>query len=137
LTDKQRFFALGVNDRRRIGYLVAGMAVVHIAQFWVTPADAVISRWGGIAVNVLALVWSLRPDRAPSFWFALLPYAWFIAAMFEGWEVVRGLQESRLSISEALSAVNLLMLPFLAGPLWRFYKLSDGVKATPDLPRSM
>ena len=130
MTDKEKFFALGVNDRRRIGYLAACVAIVHIVQFWIVPADAVISRWGGVAGNAVALVWSLRPGLAPNFWFASLPYAWWIAAIFDGREVVRVLQGSRLSTSEALSALSVVILPFLAAPLLRFYRLSKGVKAT-------
>ena len=138
MTDKQRFFALDVNDRRRIGCLVAGIAVVHIAQFWIAPPDTMVSRWGGIAANVLALFWTLRPHQAPSFWFGILPFVWWIAALFDGSDVVLAVQESRASSPTALlSAASVLMLPFLAGPLLRFYRLSKGTKSTADTPRSV
>lgn len=125
VNDKQRFFALEIGDRRRISFLVAGISVVHIIQFAIAPPGTALSRGSGIALNALAVFWSVRPHRAPGFWFGLLPYIWCIAAIFDGMALFRALQDGRAETSVALLAgVNVLLLPFLALPLVRFYKAS-------------
>ena len=127
MNDKQRFFALGIGDRRRIGNLVASISVVHIIQFAVAPPGTVLSRWGGIVLNAIAVFWSVRPESAPRFWFGLLPYVWCIAAIFDSMEVFRAVQHGRVAtFATLLAGVNVLSLPFLAVPLLRFYKSSRG-----------
>jgi hypothetical protein len=86
VNDKQRFFALEIGDRRRISYLVASISVVHIIQFAIAPPGTVLSRWSGIALNAIAVLWSVRPHSAPSFWFGWLPYIWCITAIFDAWK---------------------------------------------------
>jgi hypothetical protein len=125
MTDKQRFFALAIKDRRRIAYLVGGICVVQIVQFLIAPSDRLLSRWGGIALNVLVAYWSIRPQRAPEFWFAWFPYLWFIPAIFESREVIRAVQLRAATPMVVMDVANLLLLVFLAVPLSRFYRLAD------------
>ena len=125
MNDKQRFFTLGIGDRRRIGYLVAILSIVNIIQFAIAPAGTVLSRGGGIVLNALCVFWSVRPESAPRFWFGLLFYVWWIAAIFEGREVLRALGHgSEATFASLLAVLNLVLLAFLAMPLWRFYKAS-------------
>jgi len=125
VNDKERFFTLGIRDRRRIGYLVPIISVVHIIQFAVAPPSTVLSRWGGIVLNALGAFWSVRPENAPRFWFGLLPYVWWIGAIFDGMEVFRALKQgSEATLASLLAGLNLLLLPFLAMPLLRFHKAS-------------
>ena len=125
VNDKEKFFALGIGDRRRIGYLVAIISVIHIIQFAVAPPSTVLSRWAGIVLNALGVFWSVRPENALRFWFGLLPYVWWIAAIFDGMEVLRALKQgSEATFASLLVVLNLLLLPFLAMPLLRFYKAS-------------
>jgi hypothetical protein len=137
VNDKQRFFALEIGDRRRISYLVACISVVHIIQFAIAPPGAVLSRWSGIALNAIAVLWSVRPQSAPGFWFGLLPYIWCIAAIFDGMEIFRALEYGRAETFVALLAgVNVLSLPFLALPLLRFYKASKNTSDATAAGRS-
>ncbi len=80
----------------------------------------------GAVLNAVAVSWCLAPDRAPDFWFSLLPYIWVITVVFDGIEVVQGVSGDgqRSAMMLALSGVNLLILPFLAGPLLRLHRLS-------------
>lgn len=127
---KQSFFELDLSDRRRIGYLVAVVSVIHIAQFWSVPPETVLSRWGGIAANAIAVFWSLRPDLAPNFWFGLLPYGLLFTAFFDGSQVIRVLRDGWIATPAAiLSAINVSLLPFLARPLLRFHRLSRTASA--------
>jgi hypothetical protein len=127
VNEKQRFFDLGLGDRRRIGYLVGIISVVHIIQFAVDPPAAGLSRWSGIVLNSLAALWSVRPESAPRFWFGLLPYIWCITAIFDSMEMFRALQQGRVAaFATFLAGVAVLCSIFLAPPLLRLYKASRG-----------
>ena len=136
MTDKQRFFLLPINDRRRVASLVVAICAVQIVQFLFSPSDRLISRWGGIALNVLAAYWGVRPQRAPEFWFAWFPYLWFIPAIFEGREVFRAVELGTVTPMTLLNGVNLMLLLLLALPLLRFYRLSTSPKPK-DSPSEM
>jgi hypothetical protein len=124
LTHKERFFVLAEADRRRVGWLVAGISLVHVLQFLVVTQSTTLGTWGGIAVNLLALYWCWAPAGAPNFWYGLLPYCWWIAAIFDGLEAWRAVSGSESSTARfILSAANLAVLPFLAGPLIRFHRI--------------
>lgn len=127
MTHKEKFFRLAESDRRRIGWLVAGIAAVNVLQFLFVEASRGVGAWGGIAANILVLYCCLAPGRAPNFWFGLLPYVWWITAVFDGleaWRAIFGSESS--SVKFILSVAKLTVLPFLAGPLIRFHRLSQG-----------
>ena len=125
MTSKQAFLALTLGDRRRIGYLVAGISIINIVQFLIAPPGTTVGRWGAIAGNALVMYWSVRPERAPGIWFTLLPYGWWIAAIIDGMAVGRGLlRGQKIDATLVLSAMVVLMLPFLGGPLLRLHRLS-------------
>jgi len=131
MTEKEKFFALAATDRRRIGYLVATLCIVSAVQFLIAPPGSLVSRWGGIALNVLGVFWSLRPDRAPLFYFKLLPYVWWITALFDGLALIRAVQEGRIATpTSGLTAFSVLALALLAGPLLRLYR--QGSKGRTD-----
>jgi hypothetical protein len=133
LTHKERFFLLAEADRRRIGRLVAAVSVVHVVQFLFLAPTTGIGAWGGIVGNLVALYWCLAPGSAPNFWFGLLPYVWWIAALFDGlgaWRAISGSESS--SVGFVLSVANLAILPFLAGPLIRLHRISQGGGQTSD-----
>ena len=135
MNDKQRFFTLAIGDRRRIGYLVAGIGLVHIVQFTVAPPGTVLSRWSGIVLNALGVFWSIRPEAAPRLWFGILPYVWWIAAIFDGMQLLNAVTQERLATSVALlSGLNVSLLPFLAMPLLRFHRLGRSAKTSADTP---
>jgi len=124
LTHKERFFLLADADRRRVRWLVAGISLIHVLQFLVFAPSARLGTWGGIAGNLLALYWCWAPAGAPSFWYGLVPYSWWITAIFDGleaWRTVSGPGSSTARF--ILSAANLAILPFLAGPLIRFHRI--------------
>jgi len=133
-THKENFRALADSDRRRIGSLVPILLIVNIAQFLLASHDLPWGSWGGAALNAVAVYWCLAPDRAPNFWFSLLPYIWMFTAVFDGIAVVQGVSGDgqRSDMMLALNGVSLLILPFLAGPLLRLYRLSR--PATPTRP---
>jgi hypothetical protein len=133
LTHKEKFFLLTTDDRRRIGRLIAGISIVHVLQFLVHAPRTAIGTWGGIVGNALALYWCLAPSGAPNFWFGLLPYAWWIAALFDGFEAWRAISGSEISsLRFILSVANLAILPFLAGPLIRLHRITQGGGQTSD-----
>jgi hypothetical protein len=103
------------------------MSVIHVLQFLVLAPRTAIGTWGGIAGNALVFYWCVAPGGAPNFWFELLPYGWWIAALFDGfeaWHAMSGAESS--SVRFILSAVNLAILSFLAGPLIRLQRVSQG-----------
>jgi len=126
--DKQKFLALPIADRRRIGYLVAGICAVNVVQFYIAPPGTVIGRWAAMAGNALGVFWSVSPEHAPRFWFGLLPIGWWVSAIFDGLQVVRAIQQGRMTTPLAISsAVIVLLLLFVAPTLLRFYRLRPSV----------
>jgi len=81
-----------------------------------------------MAGNALGVFWSVSPEHAPRFWFGLLPIGWWVGAIFDGLQVVRAIQQGRMTTPLAISsAVIVLLLLFVAPPLLRFYRLQPSV----------